>query len=105
LNSLIHVVGDSSCSGNPEPCGSGAIIFHKEEETEIKRAVSNRSFILLAEIIAIKIVLDYLKNHIFSNFRGGARRVPPPPGSAPAIETDHYSFLFEIIYLIFNFIY
>jgi hypothetical protein len=27
------------------------------------------------------------KNHIFSNFRGGARRVrpaPPPPGSAPA---------------------
>jgi hypothetical protein len=34
-----------------------------------------------------------------------ARRVPPPPGSAPAIETDHYSFLFEIIYLIFNFIY
>ena len=24
------------------------------------------------------------KNHIFSNFRGGARRVrPPPPGSAP----------------------
>ena len=24
-------------------------------------------------------------NHIFSNFRvGGARRVPPPPGSAPA---------------------
>ena len=27
------------------------------------------------------------KNHIFSNFRGGARRVrPPPPGSAP----DYY---------------
>ena len=26
------------------------------------------------------------KNHIFSNFRGGAHRVhPPPPGSAPAI--------------------
>ena len=23
------------------------------------------------------------KNHIFSNFRGGARRVRPPPGSAP----------------------
>ena len=25
------------------------------------------------------------KNHIFSNFRGGARRVRPPTGSAPAI--------------------
>jgi hypothetical protein len=26
------------------------------------------------------------KNHIFSNFRGGARRVRPPPGSAPATD-------------------
>jgi hypothetical protein len=51
------------CSGNPgEPCGSGAIIFHKEEEIELKRAVSNRGFILLSEIIAIKIVLDYFIN-------------------------------------------
>jgi hypothetical protein len=29
------------------------------------------------------------KNHILSNFRGGARRVRPPPGSAPAI--GHYN--------------
>jgi hypothetical protein len=29
------------------------------------------------------------KNHIFSNFRGGARRVrPPPPGSAPDVCRD-----------------
>jgi hypothetical protein len=53
---------DGSCSGNPEPCGSGAIIFHKEEEIELKRAVSNRGSILPAEIIAIKIVLDYFVN-------------------------------------------
>jgi hypothetical protein len=46
--------------GNPGPCGSGAIIFHKEEEIELKRAVSNRDSILLAEIIAINIVLDYV---------------------------------------------
>ena len=26
------------------------------------------------------------KNHIFSNFRGGARRGHPPPGSAPEIK-------------------
>ena len=53
---------DGSCSGNPRPCGSGAIIFHKEEEIELKRAVSNRGSILPAEIIAIKIVLDYFVN-------------------------------------------
>jgi hypothetical protein len=40
---------DGSCSGNPGPCGSGAIIFHREEEIELKRAVSNRGSILLAE--------------------------------------------------------
>jgi hypothetical protein len=29
------------------------------------------------------------KNHIFSNFRGGERRVRPlPPGSAPVINID-----------------
>jgi hypothetical protein len=44
---------DGSCCGNPGPCGSVAIIFHKEEEIELKRAVSNRGSILLAEIIAI----------------------------------------------------
>ena len=27
------------------------------------------------------------KNHIFSNLRGGACRVCPPPGSAPAVFT------------------
>jgi hypothetical protein len=53
---------DGSCSGNPGPCGSGAIIFHKEEEIELKRAVSNRGSILLAEIIAIKIVFDFFIN-------------------------------------------
>jgi hypothetical protein len=53
---------DGSCSGNPGPCGSGAIIFYKVEEIELKRAVSNRGSILLAEIIVIKIVLDYFIN-------------------------------------------
>ena len=32
------------------------------------------------------------KNHIFSNFRGRARRVRPPPGSAPGI-FDIFSYL------------
>ena len=33
-----------------------------------------------------KITILRQKNHIFSNFRGGARRVPPSPGSAPGTE-------------------
>jgi hypothetical protein len=52
---------DGSCSGSPGPCGSSAIIFHKEEEIELKRAVSSIGSILLAEIIAIKIVLHQLQ--------------------------------------------
>jgi ribonuclease HI len=50
---------DGSCSGNPGPCGTGTIIFHKEEERELKRAVSNRGFILLAEIIAVNQLLVF----------------------------------------------
>jgi hypothetical protein len=50
---------DGSCSGNPGPCGSGAIIFHREEEIELKRAVSNRGSILLAEIIAVNQLLVF----------------------------------------------
>ena len=61
FNSVVTFT-DGSCSGNTGPCGSGAIIFHKEEEIELKIAVSNRGSILLAEIIAIKIVLDYFIN-------------------------------------------
>ena len=37
-----------------------------------------------------------LKNHIFSNFKGGSTPgVPPPPGSAPAC--NHPQFRFEKI--------
>jgi hypothetical protein len=41
FNSVVTFT-DGSCSGNTGPCGSGAIIFHKEEEIELKIAVSNR---------------------------------------------------------------
>ena len=34
-----------------------------------------------------KIAILRQKNHIFSNFRGGARRVRPLPGSAPDVNT------------------
>ena len=38
-----------------------------------------------------KITILRQKNHIFSNFRGGARRVPPPP---PPLNPPLKSFLF-----------
>jgi hypothetical protein len=64
LSSIFSVVFISSACWYIFPSGdiclSGAIIFHKEEEIELKRAVSNRGSILLAEIIAIKNVLDYV---------------------------------------------
>ena len=36
-NSAVELT-DGSCSGNPGPCGSGAIIFNKEEEIELKKS-------------------------------------------------------------------
>jgi hypothetical protein len=65
LTSIFSVVFISSAGWyipSAGPCGSGAIIFHKKEEIELKRAVSNRGSILPAEIIAIKIVLGHLSN-------------------------------------------
>lgn len=61
VNSAI-VFTDGFCMGNPRPgpCGSGAIIYNNDEEIKLKRAISNRGSILLAELMAIKIVLDHV---------------------------------------------
>ncbi|XP_071133001.1 ribonuclease H-like [Mytilus edulis] len=53
---------DGSCLGNPGPCGAGAIIYINNQEEKLKRPVSNKGSILLAELIAIKIVLDYIES-------------------------------------------
>ncbi|VDI53589.1 Hypothetical predicted protein [Mytilus galloprovincialis] len=53
---------DGSCFGNPGPCGAGAIIYINDQEEKLKRPVSNKGSILLAELIAIKIVLDYIES-------------------------------------------
>ena len=50
---------DGSCLNNPGPCGAGAILF-VEEETELNKSVCKRGSILLEELIAIKIVLEYI---------------------------------------------
>jgi hypothetical protein len=51
---------DGSCLNNPGPCGAGAIVFVEEETTELKQLVCKRGSILLGELIAIKIVLEYI---------------------------------------------
>jgi ribonuclease HI len=51
---------DGSCLNNPGPCGAGAIVFVEEETTELKQPVCKRGSILLGELIAIKIVLEYI---------------------------------------------
>ncbi|CAG2214324.1 RNASEH1 [Mytilus edulis] len=53
---------DGSCLGNPGPCGAGAIIYINDKEEKLKRPVSNKGSILLAELIAIKMVLDYIES-------------------------------------------
>jgi hypothetical protein len=51
---------DGSCLNNPGPCGAGAIIFVEEETSELKQPVCKRGSILLGELIAIKIVIEYI---------------------------------------------
>ncbi|VDI57503.1 Hypothetical predicted protein [Mytilus galloprovincialis] len=53
---------NGSCLGNPGPCGAGAIIYINDKEEKLKRPVSNKGSILLAELIAIKMVLDYIES-------------------------------------------
>lgn len=51
---------DGSCLGNPGPCGAGAVIFLPDEQNglELTRPVAARGSILLAELVAILLVLE-----------------------------------------------
>ena len=58
---------DGSCLTNPGPCGAGAVVFpYNHEPVRLKRPVSKRGFILLGELIAILLVLEYLVQNIAS---------------------------------------
>ena len=52
---------DGSCLGNPGPCGSGACIFipNDTEPVMLKRPVTNRGSILLGELVAILMALEF----------------------------------------------
>ena len=57
---------DGSCQPNPGPCGAGSCIFmpHQENPVCLKKPVSNHSSILLGELVAIHMTLDYLNTEI-----------------------------------------
>ncbi|MES9970162.1 MAG: ribonuclease H family protein [Candidatus Thiodiazotropha sp.] len=51
---------DGSCLGNPGPCGAGAVIYLPDEQSgiELTRPVAARGSILLAELVAVLLVLE-----------------------------------------------
>ncbi|VDI34987.1 Hypothetical predicted protein [Mytilus galloprovincialis] len=51
---------DGSCQGNPGTCGAGAVIYTENHQgTSLKRPVASRGSILLAELVAILMVLEH----------------------------------------------
>ncbi|MEW8548209.1 MAG: reverse transcriptase domain-containing protein [Candidatus Thiodiazotropha sp.] len=60
-NNVVYAFTDGSCRGNPGPCGAGACIFlPSQEQIELKQPVSKRASILLGELIAIKMALEFI---------------------------------------------
>ena len=52
---------DGSCIPNPGPCGAGAVLnIPGEEDILIQKTVTVHGFILLAELVAILVVLEHL---------------------------------------------
>ena len=58
---------DGSCLTNPGPCGAGAVINQDHHQpVYLKRPVSRRGSILLGELVANLITLEYMVQHITS---------------------------------------
>ena len=52
---------DGSCRGNPGPCGASACVFlPNNDEIELKQPVLKLASILLGELVAIQITLNYM---------------------------------------------
>ena len=58
---------DGSCHPNPGPCGAGACVYLPHEATPVflKQPVSKHGSILLGEMIAIKMVLDFILEKLY----------------------------------------
>ena len=61
---------DGSCLGNPGPCGAGAVVFLPDDPSglELTRPVAARGSILLAEFVAILMVLELAVSKKISDF-------------------------------------
>ena len=61
---------DGSCLDNPGPCGAGAVIFLPDDPggLELTRPVAARGSILLAELVAILMVLELAVYQKISDF-------------------------------------
>ena len=56
---------DGSCKGNPGPCGAGACLFFpNQEKIELHQPVVKGASILLGELVAIKMALEYVKTEV-----------------------------------------
>ena len=57
---------DGSCQPNPGPCGAGSCIFmpNQDEPICLKKPVSSHSSILLGELVAILLTIDYVTEEI-----------------------------------------
>ena len=52
---------DGSCLTNPGPCGAGAVVYPcNQKPVRLKRPVCKRGSILLGELVAILLVIEYL---------------------------------------------
>ena len=61
----VFVFTDGSCKGNPGPCGAGACLFFpNQEKIELHQPVAKRASILLGELVAIKMALEYVKTEV-----------------------------------------
>ena len=63
----IFAFTDGSCLTNPGPCGAGAAIYTDHHQPMLlKRPVSRRGSILLGELVAILITLEYILENIMT---------------------------------------
>ena len=59
---------DESCQPNPGPCGAGAVLYPPHRDpVQLKKPVSKRGSILLGELVAVQIALEYFLQHLDTN--------------------------------------
>ena len=56
---------DGSCQPNPGPCGAGAVLYPPHlDPVYLKKPVCKRGYILLGELVAVQITLEYFLQHL-----------------------------------------